>query len=150
MSGAVVVQPDGAPAARIPWTITFPAVAGELLSDVTLAPATLAPTRKRPAVLAFRAGAVRESEDGVMIEPVGTLDVELATRKGKVLGVIVRLQDLLPGRYAIGLTGRGPDGMRLPPGRYVVTVRAWTADAAEGEAPAATAKVELRIRRPSK
>jgi subtilisin family serine protease len=150
VSGAVVVQAEGAAPARIPWTMTFPTGSGELLSGVALAPSVLAPSRKRPAVLAFRAGAVRDGGDGVVIEPVGTLDVELSTREGKVLGVVARLQDLLPGRYAIGFTGRGPDGKRLPPGRYVLTVRAWAADAAEGEAPATSATVELRIRRPAK
>jgi hypothetical protein len=32
----------------------------------------------------------------------------------------VRLRDLLPGRYAIGVTGRGPDGDRLARGAYLL------------------------------
>jgi subtilisin family serine protease len=150
ISGTVVVQAAGAAAARVPWTITFPDSATELLSGVTLAPDVFAPSGKHPAVLAFRAGAVSEGVDGVVIDPVGSLDVELATLKGKVLGTIASLHDVLPGRYAIALTGRGPDGTALEPGRYVLTLRAWAADAGEGEEPASTETVELRILRPAK
>jgi hypothetical protein len=32
---------------------------------------------------------------------------------------------VLPGRYTFGLTGRGPDGQRLPPGDYVLRVVAY-------------------------
>ena len=35
-------------------------------------------------------------------------------------GLLARLRDLLPGRVAIGLTGRGPGGNVLQPGRYRV------------------------------
>ena len=47
-----------------------------------------------------------------------------ARGKGKPLGVLSRIHDLLPGRYAFGLTGRGPAGKPLAPGRYVVRLRA--------------------------
>ena len=40
--------------------------------------------------------------------------------KGKRIGVLARLRDLLPGQYSIGLTGRGPGGAGLAPGRYMV------------------------------
>ena len=35
-----------------------------------------------------------------------------------MLGLLARLRDVLPGQYAFGLTGRGPDGLRLEPGPY--------------------------------
>ena len=35
------------------------------------------------------------------------------------------MHDLLPGRYAFGLTGRGPAGRPLAPGRYDVRLRAY-------------------------
>jgi hypothetical protein len=35
------------------------------------------------------------------------------------------LRDLLPGRVAIGLTGRDPNGDRLAPGRYRVRLLAF-------------------------
>ena len=53
------------------------------------------------------------------------LDVELWTDDGKRLGLLARLRDLLPGRYAIGLTGRGPGGKVLAPGAYRLRVFAW-------------------------
>ena len=57
--------------------------------------------------------------------PVLRLDVELWTDKGKRLGLLARLRDVLPGRYALGLTGRGPAGTLLEPGAYRVRVFAW-------------------------
>ncbi len=53
------------------------------------------------------------------VQAVSRLDLELR-RAGakKPLGVVARLRHLLPGRYAFGLTGRGPAGKRLKPGRY--------------------------------
>ena len=53
------------------------------------------------------------------------LDVELRTAKGKRLGLLARLRDLLPGRYAFGLTGPRPGGSVLAPGRYRLRVFAW-------------------------
>jgi hypothetical protein len=56
---------------------------------------------------------------------VRQLDLDLFTAKGKRLGLLARLRDLLPGRYAFGLTGRGPHGRALRPGRYRVKLLAW-------------------------
>ena len=56
--------------------------------------------------------------------PVLRLDVELWTDKGKRLGLLARLRDVLPGRYALGLTGRGPAGTPLEPGAYRFRLRA--------------------------
>jgi hypothetical protein len=41
-------------------------------------------------------------------------------RGGQFRGVLSTRRELLPGRYAFGLTGRGPRGERLPRGSYVV------------------------------
>jgi hypothetical protein len=38
------------------------------------------------------------------------------------VGLLVRLRDVLPGRYTFGLTGRDPAGELLPPGKYVVKI----------------------------
>ena len=86
----------------------------------------------------------RAGPGGEQIEPVGLLDLELWTPKGKRLGVIARLRDLLPGRYAFGLTGRGPDGKVLEPGTYVLRLRAQPVDAADGTPPS-TADTVFRI-----
>ncbi len=48
ISGTIVVQAEGAAAARVPWTITFPESATELLSGVTLAPDVFAPVGEAP------------------------------------------------------------------------------------------------------
>jgi hypothetical protein len=95
-----------------------------LLSEVELSVDEFSASDAAPAVLSFRAGGVEEEDDGQAIEPVQLLVAELYTRKGKPLGVLSRMHDLLPGRYAIGLTGRGPAGRKLAPGRYVLRLRA--------------------------
>ena len=62
-----------------------------------------------------------------MLQPVRRLDVLLLDADGQVLGLLARLRDVLPGQYAFGLTGRGPDGTRLAPGRYELRLVAWPA-----------------------
>ena len=57
--------------------------------------------------------------------PVLRMDVDLADAKGKRIGLLARLRDVLPGRYAFGLTGRGPGGRVLARGRYTLRVLAW-------------------------
>ena len=58
----------------------------------------------------MRVGRVLRTADGNTVVPVLRLDVELWTDDGKRLGLLTRLRDLLPGRYAIGLTGHAPGG----------------------------------------
>jgi Subtilase family/PA domain len=142
-SGVVVVSARGARAARIPWAIA-PRPQGALVDSVSLSNWEFKPSKSAPAVLAFRAGRAAAGPNGEQIEPVGLLDVELWTPKGKRLGVIARLRDLLPGRYAFGLTGRGPDGKVLASGTYVLRLRAQPVDAADGTPPF-TADAVFRI-----
>ena len=61
------------------------------------------------------------------IVPVGRLDVELWRADGTDVGLLTRMRDVLPGRYTLGLTGRGPDGRRLPAGSYVLRLVAYPA-----------------------
>ena len=140
-SGAFVVAAEDAGAVRLPWAVTpRPARDEPLIHSVRLSNWQFKPSRSAPAVLAFRAGRVQPHPGGGTIEPVGVLDVELWTQAGERVGVLTRLRNLLPGRYAFGLTGRGPDGKTLKPGTYVVRLRGHWADASEGEtAPAAQA-----------
>jgi hypothetical protein len=56
--------------------------------------------------------------------------------------MLVRLRDVLPGRYAFGVTGRGPGGVRLRPGRYVLRV----VGVPVGGGPASTVDVPFRVR----
>jgi Subtilase family/PA domain len=142
-SGVVVVSASGARPARIPWAIApRPQVA--LVDSISLSNWEFRPSKSAPVVLAFRAGRAVAGPGGEQIEPVGLLDVELWTPKGKRLGVIARLRDLLPGRYAFGLTGRGPDGKVLAPGTYVLRLRAQAVDAVDGTPPS-TADTVFRI-----
>ena len=143
-SGVVVVSARGARAARIPWAIAPRPADLALVDSVSLSNWEFAPSKSAPAVLAFRAGHAVPGSGGERIEPVGLLDLELWTPKGKRLGVIARLRDLLPGRYAFGLTGRGPDGKVLEPGTYVLRLRAQPVDAADGT-PLSTADTVFRI-----
>ncbi len=60
--------------------------------------------------------------------PLARLDVRLA-RAGAADSVLVaRMRDVVPGRYALGLTGRDGAGRRLAAGAYVVSVVAAPVD----------------------
>jgi hypothetical protein len=115
--GAVVFVPRGSTPLRVPWAITFGPPRHDLLSGVALSQPVFKPSDTTPAVLSLAAGLVVPAPSGTEVHPVSRLDVWL-WRGGNRLGLLARLRDLLPGRIAFGLTGRGPDGTVLPPGRY--------------------------------
>jgi subtilisin family serine protease len=145
--GALVVSAAGAQPVRVPWAVTRRAAGGgALVGEVELSHREFAPSPTAPVVLAFRAGRVDGTAEGETIEPVGLLEVELWTAEGKNLGVLARLRDVLPGRYAFGLTGRGPRGGSLPDGTYTLRVRAYPVDADDGARPS-TAQAQFTIRR---
>jgi subtilisin family serine protease len=112
----VVVRRGGT--LRIPWTAAIP-VTRPVVSRVTLSQTTFEPDDQVPPVLSFVAGRVDGSPDRPQLLPVETLEIDV-WRGAKRIGRLVRLRDLLPGRYAIGLTGRGPAGGVLPAGAYVL------------------------------
>jgi len=142
-SGVVIAIADGAAPARIPWAVgRSPDRALALVDSVSISNWEFEPSSAAPSVVAFRAGRADQNGD---IEPVGLLQVELWTADGKKLGVIARLRDLLPGRYAIGLTGRDADGKVLPAGTYVLRLRAQPVDAEDGTPPS-TAQTVFRIK----
>jgi subtilisin family serine protease len=146
-SGALVVLGEGMRAVRVPWAIgRRPNGSSDLVGQVSLSHWEFEPSRSAPAVLAFRAGRIVSGLAGETIEPVSVLDVELWTGDGKRLGVLARLRNLLPGRYALGLTGRDPMGRVLDPGVYVLRLRAHPVDGGDGE-PASTAEAVFRILR---
>ena len=72
-------------------------------------------------MLSLVAGRVDGSAERPQLLPLTKLEIELYRGKRRV-GTLVRLRDVLPGRYAFGLTGRGPRGAGLPSGRYVLRV----------------------------
>jgi subtilisin family serine protease len=144
--GVIVVSPEGGQPVRVPWAIALrQAELAPLVGEVEISHRRFSPSDKAPVVLAFRAGRVDQSLDGEMIEPVGVLELELWTEGGRRLGVLARMRDVLPGRYAFGLTGRNPQGKVLPAGDYVVRLRAHPVDGDDGTQPS-TAEVAFTIR----
>ncbi|MGE5274244.1 MAG: S8 family serine peptidase [Verrucomicrobiota bacterium] len=124
VSGALTVTPLTGVPLRVPWAVVLrPARA--LLGPLTISRPSFKPSESTPAIVVVRAGRVLRSADGNTVVPVLRLDVELWTDEGKRLGLLTRLRDLLPGRYAIGLTGRGPEGKVLKRGAYRLRVFAW-------------------------
>ncbi|MDQ3889711.1 MAG: S8 family serine peptidase, partial [Actinomycetota bacterium] len=123
--GAFLVLPHGSRAVRVPWAVSFRGKETQpLVSGVALSERAFVPSDTSPTVLAFRAGRVEAGRDGYAVEAVAHLVAELWTGDGSRMGVLARIRDLLPGRYALGLTGRGPKGKTLEPGDYFVRLRA--------------------------
>jgi Subtilase family len=141
-SGVLLVQPEGSAPVRVPWALGR-RPAGELVSSLSLSNWEFAPSSSAPAVVAFQAG--RASGADGSIEPVGLLELELWTTEGKKLGVLATLRNLLPGRYAFGLSGRDGNGKIMPAGVYVLRLRAQPVDAEEGTPPS-TVQTVIRIK----
>ena len=66
-------------------------------------------------MLTVVAGRVDGTAERPQLLPLEQLAIELY-RGDKCLGRLALVRDVLPGRYAFGITGRGPGGRRLPPG----------------------------------
>ena len=72
-------------------------------------------------MLRLVAGRVDGSAERPQLLPLARLEIVLYRGKRR-LGTLVRLRDVLPGRYAFGITGRGPRGARLRRGAYELRV----------------------------
>ena len=125
LGGTLVLTPVGGGALRVPWAVAVAPPPDRLLADVRLSRKTLSTSKPTQAVLTLRAGRVAHRAGGDEIEPVGRLDLVLEDSKGKPLGVLASLRDLLPGRYAFGITPRDADGFVLDSGTYVLQLVAW-------------------------
>ncbi|MBD0339078.1 MAG: S8 family serine peptidase [Thermoleophilia bacterium] len=125
--GNLLVRPSSGVPLRVPFAVAFGPARGALLGTVRLSERAFEPSETRPAILTVRAGAVRTVGGVDEIEPVSRLDVELWSGAGERLGVLVRVRQLLPGRYAFGLTGRDPEGRPLAPGGYRLRLVAFPA-----------------------
>ena len=121
--GSILLIARGAGPLRVPWEITFGASPRRLISGVALSATAFKPSDTTPAVLSLRAGSLVQTATGPQVEPIRRLDVEL-WRGPRRLGLLARLRDLLPGRVAIGLTGRNPEGGRLRPGKFTIRLLA--------------------------
>jgi minor extracellular serine protease Vpr len=121
--GAILLIARGAGPLRVPWAITFGAPPHGLISAVALSSTSFKPSDTTPAVLSLRAGSLLQEPIGPQVQPVARLDVELWRGKRR-LGLLARLRDLLPGRVAIGLTGRNPEGGLLRRGKFRIRLLA--------------------------
>jgi subtilisin family serine protease len=123
VEGALRVTTLGGGVFRVPWLVTFTRAQGPLVDNVQISETSFKPSDSAPAVVSLTAGRVSGDE----LRPVARLDLELWRGRRKI-GVLVRLRDLLPGRYAFGLTGRNATGEKLEPGQYRLFLRAFPTD----------------------
>jgi subtilisin family serine protease len=116
--GTLLARPGTGIPLRVPFAVAFGPTRTSLLGTARLSQRVFEPSETKPAILTVRAGSVRTVGGVDEIEPLSRLDVELWSEAGERLGVLVRVRDLLPGRYAFGVTGRDPEGGELVPGTY--------------------------------
>ena len=121
IQGRARVQVTGGGGVVVPWAVALPVGGSALIGGIELSATTFKASDRAPAVLTVQAGQVRDLAGRRQLRPVSRLDVELWRGKEK-LGLLARLRDVLPGTYAIGLTGRGPRGAALAAGVYRLQV----------------------------
>ncbi|MBA2331311.1 MAG: S8 family serine peptidase [Actinobacteria bacterium] len=121
IAGSIRLLVSGGGRVAIPWAVALPAQNAPLLGQVRLSAVSFRASDRAPAVLSVRAGSVSDRNGRTQLRPLARLDVEL-WRGGEKLGLLARLRDVLPGSYAFGLTGRGPNGGPLPRGPYRLRV----------------------------
>jgi hypothetical protein len=126
-AGSLRAAPRGSRAIRIPWAVVLDPVSEDLVGEAQLSERRFRASDATPAVLAVRIGTITRRDGRDAIEPVLRFDVFLRDGEGTSLGLLARLRHVLPGRYALGLTGRDPLGRKLPPGRYSLRLVAWPA-----------------------
>jgi hypothetical protein len=140
IEGRARLEVSGGGRIYIPWAVALPVRNSALIGGINLSARSFRASDSAPAVLTVQAGQVRDFAGRRQLRPVSRLDVEL-WRGAVEVGVLARLRDVLPGRYAFGLTGRGPRGGTLPRGLYRLRVVA-----VPPEGPAQTEVVRFRIR----
>jgi hypothetical protein len=121
LAGAVRAIAGPTTRLRIPWNAAVPVTTKPAVTRVALTTSSFEPSDRQPVVLTLVAGRVDGTPDRPQLLPLARLELELYRRERRV-GTLVRLRDVLPGRYAFGVTGRGPRGARLRPGRYELRV----------------------------
>jgi len=139
VEGMFTVRPEGSASIRVPWLVSFRPRRDGLLESVRLSTRSFRPSDNAPAVLSFQAGRIAS---GGQLQPVARLDLELRGADGARLGVLAQLRNLLPGRYALGLTGRDAKGETLEPGRYRMLLSAYPT----GKGPPSKVSVVFAIR----
>jgi minor extracellular serine protease Vpr len=111
----------------VPWAVALPAEHAALVGRLDLSATSFRASDRAPTVLTVQVGQVRDLAGRRQLRPVSLLDVEL-WRGEKKVGLLARLRDVLPGRYAFGITGRGPRGRPLAKGVYRLRIVAQPAD----------------------
>ncbi len=127
VSGVVRIAPRGSQPLAVPWSVLLAPPPEDLIGDVELSERSFSPSDLTPAVLSIRLGTIERVRGRDVLQPVRRFDVSLLDAEGRALGLLARLRDVLPGQYAFGLTGRGPNGTRLTPGPYALRLVAWPA-----------------------
>jgi hypothetical protein len=118
VSGLIRIAPRGSQPLAVPWSVLLAPTPKDLIGAVELSERSFTPSDLTPAVLSLRVGTIERARGRDALQPARRLDILLLDGDGRVLGLLARLRDVLPGQYAFGLTGRGPDGTRLEAGRY--------------------------------
>ena len=121
LGGAIRVRIERGASLRIPWTAAVPETGRPAVTAVSLSETSFRASDRNPAVLELVAGRVDGTPSRPQLLPLERLEL-VVWRAGRRLGTLVRLRDVLPGRYAFGVTGRGPGGGRLPRGAYTLRV----------------------------
>jgi len=139
VEGRFAVHPEGGDAIHVPWLIMARPRHDDLISSIRLSTRSFKPSDSAPAVLSFQGGRI---DTGGQLEPVALLQLKLRDSHGQPLGTLAQLRDLLPGRFAFGLTGRDAKGNTLEPGRYTVRLTAYPTG--QGEPSVATVPFTIR------
>lgn len=121
LRGTIRLAARGTTTVRVPWAIAVPVTRRPLVTSVRLTRRSFAPSDRDPAVLSFVAGRVDGTAERPQLLPLERLEIDLV-RGERRLGTLARLRNVLPGRYAFGLTGRSPAGRRLRTGSYAVRI----------------------------
>jgi Subtilase family len=141
VSGRIRIGPRGSQPLVVPWSVLLAPPPDDLIGDIALSEPRFEPSDLTPAVLSVRLGTIERVRGRDVLQPVRRLDIFLAEDEGGLVGLLARLRDVLPGQYAFGLTGRGPDGIQLSSGRYRLRLVAWP----EAGGPPATRTVRFAV-----
>jgi hypothetical protein len=141
VTAALELRAGGGAPVRVPWTVLLGPPPKGLIGGARLSKQRFRPSDSAPVLLELRAGRLVERAGRSEVVPVSYLDLEL-WRGRERMGRLSRLWNLLPGRYTFGLTGRGPRGRVLAPGRYRLRLLAYP----PGEGPPSRQNLEFTIR----
>jgi hypothetical protein len=121
LDGTLRVKIRNGATVQVPWAIAVPVTGRPLIGVARLSSTSFSPSDADPAVLTVVAGRVDGNIERPQLLPLEELTIDLY-RGPKRLGTLTRIRDVLPGRYAFGITGRGSTGRKLSPGTYAIRI----------------------------